>query len=185
MSDARTTLHRLWLATLVPVVVLVAVPLVAGLVSPTGTLLGGPRPSPDLPVALPLVLVLSLAVAAAVAVVATDRLFIAAPPTDDADALRRLRLRAVWQASVAELPVVVATLLAVLIGPGWLAAVGGAGTLLALLLARPSPRRLARLDDGWAAAGVDVSVQRGLTADAADGESAGGTDRTTGGGGPG
>jgi formate hydrogenlyase subunit 3/multisubunit Na+/H+ antiporter MnhD subunit len=185
MSDVRTDLQRLWLATLVPVVILVAVPPIAGFVSPTGTVLGGPRPSPDLPLALPLLLLGTLSIAAAVAVVATDRLFVATPPTDDVDALRRLRLRLVWQASVAELPVLLATLLALLLGPGWLAAVGGAGTLLALLLARPSPRRLARLDAGWAAAGVDVSLRRGLTAGGADGESAGGADRTDGGGGPG
>jgi hypothetical protein len=185
MTDARTTLHRLWLATLVPVALLVAVPPIAGVVSPTGSLLGGPRPAPDLPVALPLVLVLTLSTAAAVAVVATDRLFIAAPPADDVDALRRLRVRTVWQASVAELPVLIATLLAVLIGPGWLAAVGGAGTLLALLLMRPSRRRLARLDAGWAAQGIDVALERGLTPDVDGGESAGGADRTGGGGGPG
>lgn len=185
MNDAHLTLHRLWLATLVPVAILMAVPPIAGLVSPTGDLLGGPRPEPDLPVALPVLLLVTLSAGAIVAVIATDRLFIAGPPADDADALRRLRLRTVWQVSVAELPVVVATLLAVLIGPGWLAAVGGAGTLSALVLARPTTRRLARLDARWADAGVDVSLRRGSTADVTDGARAGETDRTAGGGGPG
>lgn len=185
MSEGYRSLQRLWLATLAPVPLLVAVPPVAGALSPTGSVLGGPRPAPDLPVALPVILVVSLSLAAVVAVVATDRLFIATPPSSDADALRRLRLRAVWQASVAEVPVLLATLLAVLLGPGWIGAVGGAGTLIGLLAARPSRRRLGRLDAGWAAAGVDVSLHRGLTADGAGGESAGGADRTTGGGGPG
>lgn len=185
MGSADDTLRRAWLATLVPVPLLVAVAPVAGALSPTGTVLGGPRPAPDLPVALPLILIVSLAIAATVAVVATDRLFIATPPSDDADALRRLRLRSVWQASVAEVPVLLATLLAVLLGPGWIAAVGGAGTLVALLAARPSRRRLARLDAGWAAVGVDVSLRRGLTSDDPDGDHADGVDRTTGAGGPG
>jgi hypothetical protein len=184
MDDAHA-LYRLWLATLVPVPLLVAVAPVAGALSDTGSVLEGPRPATDLPVVLPLVLIVSLSIAVTVAVVATDRLFIATPPSDDADALRRLRLRSVWQASVAEVPVLLATLLAVLLGPAWIAAVGGGGTLLALLAARPSARRLARLDAGWAAAGADVSLQRGLTVDGHGGESGGDVDRTSGGGGPG
>lgn len=165
--DLRT-LHRVWAAALGALVLLALAPLLAEFVGGAPT---DPPAGPDaLPVMLPVILLASLAVATCVGVVATDRLFVATPPTDDADAIRRLQVRSVLQYTLAEFPVILGVLLAVLIGPAWLAAVPAPVAGLALVLAAPTEQRLRRLDAGWERDGHDVSLLRGL------GSSGGGPD---------
>lgn len=154
------TLRRVWAAALGALVLLALAPVIAEFIAGAPT--DRPAGTEGLPVVLPVALLVSLAVAACAAVVATDRLFAVTPPSDDADAVRRLVVRSVLQYAVAEFPVIVGVLLAVLIGPAWIAAVPAPLAGLALMLAAPSERRLRRLDAAWRRDGHDVSITRGL-----------------------
>jgi hypothetical protein len=142
--------HLLWLAFLVGVVVLATILTVVVDVEPT------------LPVALPLLLATAISVAALLATVGIDRVFAAAPPADDTAAIAEFRTRLVLQAVIAETLVLVTTILAAMIGPRWNVAIGGVVATAILLRVRPTTARLRRFDRAWAAAGAEVSLERGF-----------------------
>jgi hypothetical protein len=122
-----------------------------------------PDPDSTVPAALPAILAAAAGAGALVGIVALDRGLIAARPVDDRAAVAELRSRLVMQAAIAEAPALVAVAMAVVLGPPWVAAAGAVPGLIGLLLVRPTPGRLAKLDAAWQAAGVDVSLRRALT----------------------
>lgn len=148
-SPFLRTCQQLWAAFLVGVVALAGV--VTFLSPATATL----------PAALPAALAGAIGVAGMVGVLAIERLFAASPPRDDDAARAEYRMRLVLQAVVAEATVAFSAVLAFVVGPAWVAAVGGVFAAAALVLARPSPERFRRLDAAWAAAGAEVSLVRG------------------------
>lgn len=122
-----------------------------------------PDPESTVPAVLPAVLALAAGAGALVGIIALDRGLTAARPADDRAAVAELRSRLVMQAAIAEAPALLAAAMAVVLGPPWIAAVGGVPALVGLLLVRPTPGRLAKLDGAWQAAGADVSLRRALT----------------------
>lgn len=148
----RSSLLGLWAAfTGVVTVASIAIPLVATDMDST------------VPAVLPAVLALSVGVAALVGMVALDRTLMATPPADDAAAAIELRARLVIQAAIAEAPVLIAAAMAFVLGPPWIVLAAAIPVLAGMGLVYPGPRRLARLDTAWAAAGADVSVGRALS----------------------
>jgi hypothetical protein len=150
------TSQRLWAAFLVGIVAIAAV---VTFVAETTS---------ELPAVLPAALAAAAGGGAIVGVLAIERVFAATPPKDDVAALGEYRMRLVLQAVTAETAVLLAAVLTFVFGPSWVAGVGGVAAAVALLLARPSEQRLARLDRAWQAQGADVSLLRGARA-AADG----------------
>jgi hypothetical protein len=148
-SPFLRTCQQLWAVLLAGVVALAAV--VTFLAPATATL----------PAVLPATLAVAIGAAGLVGVLALERLFAASPPADDGAALAGYRTRLVLQAVTAEATVALTVVLAFVVGPAWVAAVGGAFAATALLLARPSSARFRRLDAAWAAAGAEVSLVRG------------------------
>lgn len=122
-------------------------------------------PDTTVPAALPVVLAASFGIAALVGILALDRGLAARPPADDQAAVTELRMRLVLQGALSEVPVAFAVVLAVVVGPPWVATVGALPSLLALLRVFPGRARLARLDAAWHAAGADVSLRRAHDAD--------------------
>jgi hypothetical protein len=122
-----------------------------------------PDPGSTVPAALPVTLALAAGAGALVGIVALDRGLTAARPADDRAAVAELRSRLVMQAAIAEAPALLAVAMAVVLGPPWVAAAGAVPGLVGLFLIRPTPARLAKLDDAWRATGVDVSLRRALT----------------------
>jgi hypothetical protein len=122
--------------------------------------------SSTVPAALPVVLTAALALGATSAVVAVDRSFVTNPPDDDLMALHELRTRSFLQLAILEAPALLGVALGFTLGPPWVAAVGAAGSLASLVLARPTRGRLARFDAAWREGGHDVSLLRGLDAPA-------------------
>ncbi len=152
-SDDRGPLARqrlLWLAFLAGVVVLATILTVVVDVEPA------------LPAALPLALAAAISVAALLATIGIDRVFAATPPSDDTAAVAEFRTRLVLQAVIAETLVLVTTILAAMIGPRWNVAIGGVAATAILLRVRPTTARLRRFDRAWAAAGAEVSLERGF-----------------------
>jgi protein-S-isoprenylcysteine O-methyltransferase Ste14 len=149
-TTVRRTLVRLWGAVAAAVLVLTAVVLVTSDADST------------VPAALPVTLTAAVAVGAAAGVAAVDRNLADHPPADDAAAVQELRTRTFLQLAILEAPVLLGVALGFTLGPPWVAVIGAAGALGALVLARPTRARLGRLDAAWRDAGRDVSVLRGL-----------------------
>lgn len=152
-SDDRGPLARqrlLWLAFMVGVVALATILTVVVDVEPA------------LPVALPLLLTTAISVAALLATIGIDRVFAATPPSDDTAAVAEFRTRLVLQAVIAETLVLMTTILAAMVGPRWNVAIGGIMATAILLRVRPTTTRLRRFDRAWAAAGAEVSLERGF-----------------------
>lgn len=152
-SDDRGPLARqrlLWMAFLVGVLVLATI------------LTAVVDVEPALPVALPLLLATAVSVAALLATIGIDRVFAATPPSDDTAAIAEFRTRLVLQAVIAETLVLVTTILAAMVGPRWNVAIGGVMATAILLRVRPTRARLRRFDRAWAAAGAEVSLERGF-----------------------
>jgi len=141
-------LVRLWLGFAIGIVAVVSVAVVAA------------EAQPELPVALPAALAAAASIAAIVGVAAVDRTIAASPPDDDRDALTEFRTRAFLQVGIAEAPVLFAFALTFVLGPPWVAAIGGVGGIASLAVARPTPGRINRIEAAWRAAGRDVSVLR-------------------------
>jgi hypothetical protein len=156
-SPSRTAVHRsltrLWVGVAVAVVALAVV--VAATSDADSTV----------PAALPAVLTAAVAAGAAAGVAAVDRSFAASPPADDAAAVQELRTRAFLQLAILEAPLLLAVALGFTLGPPWVVAVGAAGALGALAIARPTRGRFARFDAAWQAMGNDVSLLRALDED--------------------
>jgi hypothetical protein len=144
------TLARLWVAVSVAVVLLTLVVLLTS------------DADSSVPAALPVLLTVAVAAGAIAGVAAVDRLFAASPPPDDVTALEELRTRAFLQLAILEAPVLLGVALGFTLGPPWVVAVAAAGALVALVLARPSRGRLARIDAAWARVGHDVSLLRAV-----------------------
>jgi hypothetical protein len=123
--------------------------------------------SSTVPDALPVVLTAAFALGAVSAVTAVDRSFVTNTPDGDLAALYELRTRSFLQLAILEAPALLGVALGFTLGPPWVAAVGAAGSLAALVLARPTRGRLARFDAAWRERGRDVSMLRALDAPAA------------------
>lgn len=157
-SPELTSVQRIWLAFLVGVAAVAVVVVVIADVEPT------------LPVALPAALAATMGGGALLGVLAIDRIFAATPPTDDTTAWTEYRTRLVLQAVLAETAVLGAVVVTFFFGPGWIAGIGGLAGVTALLVVRPSLRRLARFDAAWRAQGSDVSLLRAAGLDPASGQ---------------
>lgn len=147
-STFLTTSQRLWLGFVVGITAFaVVIPLVADV-------------EPTLPPALPAALAAAAGTGLVLAVRALDRIFAATPPADDAAARTEYRSRLLLQAVLAETAVLVAVVVTFVFGPGWVALIGGAAGLIALIPVRPSRARMQRFDEAWRRAGSEVSLVR-------------------------
>lgn len=147
----RRSVQRLWAAFAgVLAVIAVVVPFLV------------PDPGSTVPAALPALLAATAGAGALVGIVALDRGLTAARPDSDRAAIAELRARLVMQAAIAEAPALLAVALAFVLGPPWAATAGALPGLVGLWLVRPTTARFDRLDATWRAAGVDVSLRRGL-----------------------
>ncbi len=150
MSDLPVLrrLHRLWLAFVVVVVgILAALPLLET------------EPS-DLPVVLPATLAVAGGGAAFIAIVALDLTFASSPPANDARALAEYEARVTLGFAIAQAPALLGFALTFVFGMLTAAALGGVASALCLWRARPSQRRLERLEAAWRDAGSEVSALR-------------------------
>jgi hypothetical protein len=145
-------LQRLWVGVAVGIVALVTVAVV------------GADAEANLPVVLPAGLAAAGGLAAVLGNRAVDRTFAASPPADDRSALVEFRTRSFLQVAIAEAPTLLAFALTFVIGPNWVAAIGGLASLTALAVARPTAARVRAIESAWQAAGRDVSVLRAAQA---------------------
>jgi hypothetical protein len=144
-SDPLASLRRLWAASAGTVLLLAAVVVLTSDADST------------VPAALPVLLTLAVAAGAVVGVVAVDRSLAASPPAEPDHAIAEVRTRAFLQLAILEAPLLLGVALGFTLGPPWVAAVGAAGALVALVLSWPSSVRLERLRTTWRASGVEVA----------------------------
>jgi hypothetical protein len=156
-ASSLRSLRRLWLGVAGGVVLLTLIVLATSDADST------------VPAALTVVLTVAVAVGALAGVVTVDRTFATSAPVDDATAIQELRTRAFLQLAILEAPVLLGVALGFALGPPWVAAVGAAGALVALVVSRPTQGRLAGFDRSWRSAGRDVSLLRTLGVPPADG----------------
>jgi hypothetical protein len=156
-SDPLAPLRRLWAVSASTVVLLAAVVVLTSDATST------------VPTALPVLLTLAVAAGAVVGVVAVDRSLAGSPPADPDHALAEVRTRAYLQLAILEAPLLLGVALGFTLGPPWVAAVGAAGALVALVLSWPSSARLDRLARSWRASGVEVRLDDSGDGTAGDG----------------
>jgi F0F1-type ATP synthase membrane subunit c/vacuolar-type H+-ATPase subunit K len=149
----RSIVQLWWAFVTVVAAVAVVVPLVAD------------DPGSTVPAVLPAALAIAAGVASVAGTIAIDRGLLARAPADDRAAVAELRSRLVLQMAIAEFPALLAVALAFVLGPPWVATAGALPALAALLLVRPRPARLDRIDAAWRADGHDVSLRRALLSD--------------------
>jgi hypothetical protein len=145
-SDPLASLRRLWVAAAVAIVLLATVVVLTSDASST------------VPAALPVLLTLAVAAGAVAGVVAVDRSLAATPPADPDHGMAEVRTRAFLQLAILEAPLLLGVALGFTLGPPWVAAVGAAGALVALVLSWPSAARLERLTRTWRADGVEITL---------------------------
>lgn len=116
-----------------------------------------PDPGSTVPAALPAGLVASAVLGSLVGVGVLDRGLTARRPTGADDAGRELLTRMVLQVALLEAPTLLAVAIAAVLGPPWLVLVAAVPALVALLVIRPGPARLARLQRAWEQADPDTT----------------------------
>jgi hypothetical protein len=141
-------LRRLWIGFAVGIAVMVTVAVAAG------------DPAATLPAVLPAGLAATGGAGAVVAARAIDRTFAATPPADDRAALVEFRTRSFLQVAIAEAPTLLAFALTFVMGPRWVAIIGGVASLTTLWVSRPTVRRVAAIEGAWQRGGHDVSILR-------------------------
>ncbi|MEX0836627.1 MAG: hypothetical protein WD010_11075 [Nitriliruptor sp.] len=120
------------------------------------------------PSSLPAVLAFAAGLAGLAGTIAIDRGLRATPPPDDAEAVTQLRSRLVVQLAIIDAPVLLGVAMTFVLGPAWVAAAAVVPTVVSLLIVRPSPDRLDRIDADWRAGGADVSLRRALLTPSTD-----------------